>query len=623
MEPPESSGFWDQTTTDENPGTGSASTCNFRTDKGDGMPLRRLIQVITGAVAAVLVISGCSGSGGAPPVVVGATKQGGSVTVAEVNAFTSFNPFSAAGNTDINTKIGNITHSGFYYVDDTEKVVRNEKFGHFEKVSDNPLKVKYTVNAGVKWSDGAAIDAGDLLLSWAAGSGYFDDADAQSRTGTTYFSAAADKSGLAATALPEIGSDGRSITLEYASPYADWEVAFDVGLPAHVVAAKSGLNDEAALIDLIKNSPRGDTRKPASNVPLKRVSDFWNSGFDTKSLPEDPAMYLSSGPYIVRDIVPGASIRLVRNKDYVWGAEPSLDDITVTFTGAAAAAIAALSNGQADIIAPQPSAGTESLFDGLAAQGNTVQRYSQSAYDHLDLNFTGSFADKNVREAFLKTVPRQQIVDDVVGGFVPGAKPLDSQVFLPSQPKYQDSVKNNGSSEYSAVDIQGAKSQLQGAAPTVRILYNKDNPNRVRAFSLIRDSARLAGFTVEDAGLGNSDWVKALGGGSYDAAILGWIGPGVGVSRVPQIFKTGGASNFNRFSDGDADKAMEQLATTTDLAKQDELMAAVDKRVWNSAYGLPLYQTTGTVAFSSRVTGIKPSSGPLGVWWNVWEWRLK
>lgn len=587
------------------------------------MPVRRLIQVITGAVAAALVISGCSASGGAPPVVVGATKQGGSVTVAEVNAFTSFNPFSAAGNTDINTKIGNITHSGFYYVDDTEKVVRNEKFGHYEKVSDNPLKVRYTVNEGVKWSDGAPIDAGDLLLSWAAGSGYFDNADPQRGTGTKYFSAAADKSGLAATGLPEVGTDGRSITLEYASPYADWEVAFDVGLPAHVVAAKSGLNDESDLVNLIKGSPRGDTKEPAINAPLKRVSDFWNSGFDTKSLPDDPAMYLSSGPYIVRDIVPGASIRLVQNKDYVWGPEPSLDEITVTFTGAAAAAVAALRNGQADIIAPQPSAGTESLFDGLTAQGNTVQRYSQSGYDHLDLKFSGTFATKDVREAFLKTVPRQKIVDDVVGGFVANAKPLDSNVFLPSHPKYADTVKNNGSSEYSDVDIQGAKSQLRDATPTVRILYNKDNPNRVRAFSLIRDSARLAGFTVEDAGLGNSDWAKALGSGSYDAAILGWIGPGVGVSRVPQIFKTGGGSNFNGFSDGDADKAMEQLATTTDLAKQDDLMATVDKRVWDSAYGLPLYQTTGTVAFSSRVTGIRPSSGPLGVWWNVWEWRLK
>jgi peptide/nickel transport system substrate-binding protein len=554
-------------------------------------------------------------------VVVGETKRGGSVTVAEVNAFTSFNPFSAAGNTDINTKIGQITHSGFYYVDNNEKVVRNEKFGRYEKVSDRPLKVKYTVNEGVKWSDGDPIDAGDLLLAWAADSGYFDDAKAG--TGTTYFSAAADRTGLAGTAFPEIGSDGRSITLEYLSPYADWEVAFDVGLPAHVVAAKSGLNDEGDLIALLKDSPRGDTDRPAVNTRLKRVSDFWNTGFDTKALPPDPAMYLSSGPYIVRDMVPDTSVTLVRNKDYVWGAEPYLDEITVRFTGAAGAAAAALRAGQADIIAPQPSAGTEGLFDGLAAQGNTVERYNQSGYDHLDLKFSGPFAEKSVREAFLKTVPRQEIVKDVVGGPVDDAKPLDSHVFLPDHPKYADTVKNNGSADYAKVDIQGAAAQLRGAAPTIRILYNKDNPNRARAFALIRDSARAAGFTVEDAGLGSSDWVAALSKGAYDAAILGWIGPGVGVSRVPQIFKTGAGSNFTGFSDAEADKTMEELAATTDLAKQDELLANVDKRIWQNAYGLPLYQTTGMVAYSNRVTGIVPSSGPLGVWWNVWDWRLK
>jgi peptide/nickel transport system substrate-binding protein len=585
------------------------------------MPVRRLMQFITAAAAAALVLSGCSG-GGTAPVVVGEAKRGGSVTVAEVNAFSSFNPYSADGNTDINSKIGAITHSGFYYLDDASKVVRNEKFGRFEKVSDDPLKVKYTVNEGVKWSDGEAIDAGDLLLSWAAGSGYFNDADPVAGTGTTYFSTASDTSGLAGTVLPEIGEDGRSITLKYSVPYADWEVAFDVGLPAHVVAAKSGLNDEDDLIDLLKASPRGDAGKPALNTALKQVSDFWNSGFETKSLPADPSVYLSSGPYIVRDVVPGSSMKLVRNRDYTWGQEPWLDEINVRFTGALPAAVDALRNGQADIISPQPSAETDGLFAGLAEQGNTVDRYSQSGYDHLDLSFSGPFADEDVRKAFLKAVPRQAIVDAVVGGLLPDPKPLDSHVFLPGQPKYEDTVKNNGSRDYAELDIDGAKALLDGETPTIRVLYNRDNPNRARAFALIKDSAALAGFQVVDAGQGNADWARALGGGGYDAALLGWIGTGVGVSRVPQIFRTGAGSNFNGFSEGDADKLMEQLAGTTDLAKQDELLAQIDKDVWGSAYGLPLYQTVGTTAYSARVTGVKPSAGPLGVWWNVWDWRL-
>ena len=37
------------------------------------------------------------------------------------------------------------------------------------------------------------------------------------------------------------------------------------------------------------------------------------------------------------------------------------------------------------------------------------------------------------------------------------------------------------------VDIDGAKKLLNGATPTVRIMYNKDDPNRVDAFSLISE----------------------------------------------------------------------------------------------------------------------------------------
>ncbi|MFP5312112.1 MAG: ABC transporter family substrate-binding protein, partial [Actinomycetes bacterium] len=153
------------------------------------MPLRRLMQLLIAGLTAALVLSGCSG-GTAPSVVVGEAKRGGSVTVAEVNTFSSFNPYSANGNTDINSKISAITHSGFFYLDDSSRVVRNDKFGRFEKVSDQPLKVKYTVNEGVKWSDGAQVGAADLLLSWAAGSGYFDDADPATGKGTKYFSVA-------------------------------------------------------------------------------------------------------------------------------------------------------------------------------------------------------------------------------------------------------------------------------------------------------------------------------------------------------------------------------------------------------------------------------------------------
>src|SRR4029453_14209275 len=119
---------------------------------------------------------------------------------------------------------------------------------------------------------------------------------------------------------------------------------------------------------------------------------------------------------------------------------------------------------------------------------------NQLAYDHIDLNYTGPFADKNVREEFMKVVPPADIVDKIVKNRAPRAAPRDSQLFVPDQAPYSDSAKNNGSSAYQSVDIEGAKKLLNGATPEVRIMYNKDNPNRVDAFALISESASKAGF---------------------------------------------------------------------------------------------------------------------------------
>ena len=41
-------------------------------------------------------------------------------------------------------------------------------FGTYEKISDDPLTIKYTVADDAKWSDGTPVDAADVLLDWAA-----------------------------------------------------------------------------------------------------------------------------------------------------------------------------------------------------------------------------------------------------------------------------------------------------------------------------------------------------------------------------------------------------------------------------------------------------------------------
>ncbi|WP_271394611.1 ABC transporter family substrate-binding protein [Neomicrococcus lactis] len=600
------------------------------------MRISRISKAVAVGAAAALALSACaantgssttsaSGSGSASASQSAAT--GGEVRVVEVNGFSSFNPNSAKGNVDINSKIAYSTQSGFNYIDNNFNVVKNDKFGTYEKVSDDPLTVKYTINEGVKWSDGKQIDANDLMLTWAITSGYFDDATLDEEgavsKGTQYFQYAGSTEGLNNTKVPEIGADGRSITLTYDQPYADWEIAISSPLsPAHVVAEKAGMKVED-LTKLFQTLPKGDAAKPAAvNAQLKKAADFWNTGFDTTTLPKDKSLYLSSGPFIVDSIEAEKSMTLKRNPDYNWGPMPQVDSIVVRYIGDAQAQVAALKNGEVDIIAPQASADT---LEQLTALGDAVKvdTFDQLSYDHLDLNFSGPFKDANVREAFLKTVPRQQIVDSIIKKLKPEAKPLDSQLFVPANAAYEESVKNNGSSAYGAVDVEGAKKLLNGATPTVRIMYNKDNPNRVDAYTLIAKSATEAGFKVVDGGLAGNAWGSALGGGTYDATIFGWVSSGVGVSGVPQIFGSGSSSNFNKFSSPEADKLITELIKTTDKAEQDKLQIQIDKLIWDSKYGLPLFQSVGVDAYSSNIDGVKPMPNQTGVWWNFWEWSVK
>ncbi|KRF08514.1 ABC transporter substrate-binding protein [Arthrobacter sp. Soil782] len=587
------------------------------------MRFGRTSKAVGVAAIAALALSACAESGGGEDPGTGGEGEasGGAVTVAEVNPFTSFNSDSATGNVDINGKVSYLTHQDFYYVNDALEVIRNEEFGTYEVTSEDPLTVEYTINEGVAWSDGEPVDAGDLLLSWAVQSGYFDDENPDAETGTTYFAYAGATDGLGLTGLPEISEDGRTMTLEYTEPYADYEIAFGIlDTPAHVVATGGGLADEDALVELIQTAPAGDPESPEDRPDLQAVAEYWNTAFDTTTLPSDPALYLSNGPYIVQDMTPDQSMTLVRNEDYAWGPEPALDEITIRYIGDANAQVQALQNGEVDIVQPQASADTLASLEAI--DGIQILEGEELSFDHIDLNYSGVFEDENVRRAFMYTIPRDSIVESVIGPLDPEAEPRNSQIFDIGTDGYDAAVPVNGSQEFAEPNIDMAKELLAGATPEVRIMYNADNPNRVDAYTLIAESAEQAGFTVVDGGLPGNEWGSALGGGTYDATIFGWVSPGVGVNGVPQLYGCDSASNFNGFCDEEAQAAMDELIVTIDPAEQQELQIVVDTRLFETGYGLPLFQSIGINAADEAVQGLTFNPGLVGVWWNFWEWSV-
>ena len=578
-----------------------------------GRLLKSAVTAVAIAGVTALALAACTTTGS------GTQSTSKNITIAQVNEATSFNYNTPQGNLDTNGEINYLTQPQFFTLDQKFNVIPNKDLGTYKKLSDSPLKVKYTLNSDVKWSDGTAMTADDLLLGWAISSCYYDsasfDADGNVSTGTQYFATAGGC--VFSTNLPTVGDNNHSITFTYDTPYVDWNIVNPIQFPAHSVAKVAGVT-VADFVKAIKSTPKGDTKSPApANDVLTKLAKVVNTGYDATALPKDKSLLVSGGPLMVSAWTPKQSMTFVKNPQYTGTHAVKFDKLVMRFIGDANAQVTALQNGEVDAIQPQASADTVKAL--AAATGTKLLQGDQVAYDHLDLNFKSTvFSDPTVREAFLLTIPRDDILKAIVTPVNPDAKVLDSQLFLPGQDGFDQAIKENGSSAYDKVDIEKAKQLLAGKTPTVKILYNTNNPNRVDSFQAIQASAAKAGFNVTDGG--SPDWSSLLSGGDYDASIFGWINPGVGNAAVPQLFQIGNPGNYSNFNNQEASDLAVKTQTTLDPTKLLDQKLQIDKLAFSDTYGLPLFQLPGIFATNAKVKGLGYFGGQTGIVWNVWDW---
>jgi peptide/nickel transport system substrate-binding protein len=605
--------------------------------------MKRISAAVALTAVGALVISGCAATegGGDDSGLV----EGSSITAAWNQAFYSMNGNTSFGNATANNNINYLVLDGFNYYNNTPELVQNTSFGSYELVSEDPLTVSYTVSEGVNWSDGTPVDAADLMLHWAALSRALDTPDFDPAdftdpdtgeftdafpTDVVYFdSGATPTSGLGLVSeTPEISEDGRTITMTYDQPFVDWELAFaTVGsmLPAHIVAEKALEIDDpeeakTALLDAIENEDA---------AALAPISGFWNSGFNFTEMPEDTDLVVSSGPYMISDYVADQYVTLTANPEYSGDNSANIEEITIRFIPDPLAAVQALENGEVDIIQPQATADITTALEGI--DGITVDTSLGGTYEHVDLQFDQGknpeniFSNPKAREAFMKVIPRQEIVTTLIEPII-GDEAIvrNSQIFVPGAEGYDESVAANGSDAYTDVDIEGAKALLAESGITdtsVCILYASNNPRRVNEFALIQASAAQAGFNVTDCG--SEEWGGLLGTpGAYDASLFGWQSTSLGVTNSLPTFETGGINNLNFYSNAEVDDIISQLNVEFDEQKKIDLQIELDSALWGDFYGVTIFQFPEVTAISDRVTNVTSSILAPTVFWNAWDWEV-
>lgn len=605
------------------------------------MRSKRMFAV--GAVIATLSLAGtaCSAT---PKADNGSSKgnQKTSLNLGWNQPFYSYNENTSNGNATANSNIKYLMNGSFWYVDAKGDLKADTSFGTYEKTSDNPLTVKYTVNKDTKWSDGTPVDAADLLLCWAAQSGNLntiasDKVKTDDATGIpkppadqVYFDSSS--VGLALVkATPAISDNNKTLTLTYTKPFADWQYDMSVNVPAHVTTEKAlGITDAQQAKDaFIKAVQDKDKAK------LAKISAFWDTGYDYTSLPSDKSLALSSGAYVMKAFKENEYMTLDKSPTYKGDHAAAIDELTVRWNEDPLAQVQALENGELDMFSPQVT--TDVVKAAEKVKDVSIKKSVEGTYEHMDLvqNNKGPFDPATyggnakkalmVRQAFLHGVPRQEIVDKLVKPSNPEAQVRNSFLKTEGTPGYDEIVAQNGSADYSEVDPAKSMALLKQAGVKtpvkVRMMYAKGNARRESEFQLYKPALAKAGFNLIDNG--SEKWGEKLGDGTYDSVFFGWQSTTPAVSADQAIFATGEINNLVGYSNKEVDTLFDQLILQTDQAEQIKTQTAIEKKLYEDAVGITIFQfPSANIANKTRISSLEPAILAPTMFYGYWNWKV-
>ncbi|WP_206079762.1 ABC transporter family substrate-binding protein [Propioniciclava coleopterorum] len=606
------------------------------------MSKRKLLAAAGIVLSSALALSACTPP--TPQATTTANTAPKSINVAWNQAFYSYNNNTDYGNATANANVIYMANDNIAYYDKDLKLAQNPSFGKMEKISDSPLKVKVTFADTASWSDGTPVDASDALLMWGSLSGHFNtkedvEQDDEGNVGANegsdvFFNGSSPGYGLI-TDFPEISDDNKSITYTWSKPYVDWEIlmATPTGVPAHIVAKRAlGTADAAAskkaFVEAFKNK---------DNAALSKISNVFNNDFNFKSMPADKELLVGSGPYTITDLKEEQYTTLEKNPNYKGSHKPSIDKVTIRITPDPQASVQALQNGEILVTQPQSTADILKQLQGM--QNVSVLTQNGGTYEHVDTVFTnggpfdpakyGGDAEKakKVRQAFLQTIPRQKIIDNIIKPLNPTAELRNSFTTVPDdKAAYGPITQANGmeATYGGGSNTDKAKALLAEAGvtnPTVRIMYASNNTRRQQEFQLIKEAGEAAGFKIED--VGSKDWGQLLKQpNQYDASLFGWQSTSTGVAEVAPNYLSTGQNNYGKYKNDSVDAQLNELNVTTDTAKQLEILKSVEKQLVDDAFGITIFQFPEVTGISSKIQNV--SSIPLSpnYYWNFWEWKV-
>jgi peptide/nickel transport system substrate-binding protein len=537
-------------------------------------------------VGLAMVAAGCGGGGDENESSGGGTaqiKDGGTLNYAADQEPTGFNNNTSKDNgTSVYNVVINVYPQPFHAQPDFTVKMDDALLDSAEQTSDDPQTVVYKIKQDAAWSDGTPLSADDFIYNWKQQNGTIKENDVATTTGYDQIKSI------------EGSDNGKTVTVVFKTPFADWKGLFTGIVPAHYIQKRPG---------------------------------GWNTGLD-----KDPDKIPSGGPFIVKDYTQGQSLTLVRNDKY-WGPKAHLDSIVFRFLPESTTQPAALQNNEVDLIYPQPQLDQVTQVKALPDVSSEIN--FGLSFEHLDFNFKNEhLGDLKVRQAIATGINVQELVDRTVKQFSDKAEPLGNRIWLTGQPQYQDHF-----GQYGKGDTAGATKLLEDAGYTkgadgiyakggkklsVRFSTTAGNKLRETQGELFQAQMKEIGVEIKIA---NVDSTKFFGewlpNGNYDIADFAWVGTPFAISSNRDIYRTGGGSNYGKYANKKVDDLFTQANSETDEAKSAELGNQIDQQITADMATIPLYTKPTFIAYRNTFANIHDNATSEGPFNAAVTWGQK
>ena len=530
---------------------------------------------------------------------------------------TGFNINTTAADEYVLQEILDVVWPQPYIVNSGLKPVLNTALLTNVKETQNPQTITYTINPKAVWQDGTPISADDFIYNWQAQSGNpaytdiggqtYDTASSvgynqiASVTGSNPPNGAACDPGSAADRNAGLCPNGKTVTIKFSTPFADWQGLFVNLVPAHISRTVG-----------------------------------WNTGFS------GPSQTISGSWYEIQSYSNNQSVVLVRNPKY-WGTPGKLNKIIFQFFSDDTQEVPAMQNKEVQIINPT-SASTSIVQTAAQIPDISRQILTGLEFEHLDFNQADPYLAKlQVRQAIAYGTNRQQIISHTVGEILPSLKPLGNHMFTNPQPQYVD----NGSA-YNSVNTSKAESLLSGLGfkkgsdgyfqpnygpqaghdLTFTIQSTSGNSVRSQTEQLFQAQMKAIGIKINiqnyDA---NTFFGTNLPNGTFQIAEFAWVSSPF-ISANQSIYcsytnATNCGQNYNHYANSQVDKLMAEGTQANSTSQEAADFNAADKILWQDMVTLPLYATPQYFAWSNDYANIIPNTSEVGVPWNGNLWGVK